>query len=325
MEYIILALIIILVALLIWTLVSHLVYHRSLMASIVCLYFRLTVRHYPEEKIERDLKFLPLKNDVEYHLPKGFRFQKDCKEELFEQMKVFHLHPDEEKFAIIYLHGGGYVRQPRRHHLMFLKRLAKKNKNVLVPIYPKGPNHHPKEVYSLLTKYYLNIWKDYETIILMGDSSGGGLALGLCEYLKENKHPLPKCLILLSPWCDLTLENPLVEQYQKVEPLINYKEERVWAKCWAKEMDLKHYMVSPLFGNLQGLPKTFLFVGERELLYPDTLKLYQLLKRSDVDVDLTIGKGMNHVYPIYPIPEARKAFQQINSMIYNQKQSDKRN
>lgn len=324
MEYVILALILIVTTILVWTLISHLVYHRSLMASIVCLYFRLTVRHYKEERIENDLKFLPSKNDVEYHLPKGFRFNKNSREGLFEQMKVFHLNPDEEKFALIYLHGGGYVRQPRRHHLMFLKKLAKYNKNVIVPIYPKGPNHHPDEVYALLTKFYLNTLEKYQNVILMGDSSGGGLALGLTEYFKEKGYSLPKCLILMSPWCDLTLENPLLDKYQKVEPLINYKEERVWAKCWAKDMDLKNYMVSPMFGNLNGLPKIFLFVGERELLYPDTIKLNQLLKESDVDVNLIIGKGMNHVYQIYPIPEARKALKQINLIIKNEK-SDKGN
>lgn len=39
-----------------------------------------------------------------------------------------------------------------------------------------------------------------ENIIISGDSAGGGLALALLLYLRDNAYPLPAGGILLSPW-----------------------------------------------------------------------------------------------------------------------------
>lgn len=285
------------------------------MASLVCFYLRLTVHHKSDEKVTEDLKKLPLKNDIPYELPKGLRIKVKYLKTEFKGMVVYILNPKDSEFCYIHLHGGGYVRQPRRHHWKYFNRLAKKTENLIIPIYPKAPNHHPKEVYELLKEFYIQLRTKYKKLILSGDSSGGGLALGLCEYLKNLGINLPNRLVLMSPWCDLKLDNPLLDQYQKVDPLISYKSEKIWAQCWAKNLDLKNYMVSPMYGDLTNLPIIDLFVGSREILYPDTIKLNDLLTQSSNKVNLTVGRGMNHVYQIYPIPESIGALKQIERII----------
>ena len=94
---------------------------------------------------------------------------------------------------------------------------------------------------------------------------------------------------------------------------------REMGKVWAGDLDLKDYRVSPLFGDVSKLPKTVLFVGTDETLYSDILKFYNLLVDNDIDAELNIGDGMNHVYPIYPlVPESKEAFDHIVDVILNQ-------
>ena len=58
-----------------------------------------------------------------------------------------------------------------------------------------------------------------------------------------------------------------------------------------------------------------LFTGTRELLYPDLCLLNEALIRAGVPVDFHVGTGLNHEYPLMPLPEARRAVRQIESRI----------
>lgn len=107
-----------------------------------------------------------------------------------------------KKRKIIYLHGGAYCEQPLLPHFMFCDTIAKRTDSEIVfPIYRKAPEHTYTGTYDFLEGYYKGLLESIksEDILFMGDSSGGGLALGFCEYLNENSLPMPKRLILLSP------------------------------------------------------------------------------------------------------------------------------
>lgn len=41
--------------------------------------------------------------------------------------------------------------------------------------------------------------------MVSGDSAGGGMALALMMYLRDEGYPMPSGAMLLSPWCDLTM------------------------------------------------------------------------------------------------------------------------
>ncbi|KAI1790953.1 alpha/beta-hydrolase [Ganoderma leucocontextum] len=81
----------------------------------------------------------------------------------------------------------------------------------LVGLSDNEPVHpFPTQLLEALSAYYhilheLNI--PPQRVILIGDSAGGHLALVLQRYLLEsNTLPSPGSLILLSPWCDLSVE-----------------------------------------------------------------------------------------------------------------------
>ena len=293
------------------TVISRKVYHRSLMASLVVLFFRLTVHHKSDSKVIADANYLPLKNDCPYQVPRRVKTNRQRKYE-FDKMTVYGVNMTGSfDRAVIYLHGGGYVRQPRIYHWKYINKLSAKVGNVIVPIYPKAPNHHPEEVVDILTKLYVELNGKFDKVILMGDSSGGGLALTLCQHWAQVGLAQPAKTILFSPWTDLTLSNPEIERYQKVDPLISASSERIWARLWAQDKDMRDPIVSPMFGDMSKLGKVLLFTGDREILYPDLLKLYGIMLEQGVDVEFTVGRGMNHVYQVYPIPEARRALNKI--------------
>ena len=185
---------------------------------------------------------------------------------------------------------------------MFAERLAKKsNLPVFFVLYPKAPTTNCKQAYPLMINFVQGVQQKFEHVVLAGDSSGGGFAVGLCLHLKDMGKKQPEQLILFSPWVDVALENPV----------ISVSNEKIWGKLWAGDLDVCDPKVSPSFGNLEGLPPTTLYVGTREILYPDNILFFEKLQKARVLCSLHVGEGMNHVYPIYPIPEARKVLKEV--------------
>lgn len=291
------------------TIFSRVKYRRSLMATLVEWYLKITEKEYPDALVVEGLKDLPKINCAPYRLP---RFASGAKEYNYRGMQTFIFGNEGGDTAVVYLHGGGYVRQPRSWHIRFLKKLGKSvNATVIAPIYPKAPKNTCEDVYPLMYDFYLEIRKSYRKIVLAGDSSGGGLALGFAEYLLKKGTSLPERVILLSPWLDVSLSNPTISIYEKVDPMLSSSNERIWGKAWAGALPVEDYKVSPLNGVVKGLCPITLLVGTRELLYPDALKLKAKVEDVGGELVLIVGNGLNHVYPIYPIPEASKAFKEI--------------
>lgn len=294
-------------------------YKRSLMATIAEWYLKITEKKSDNKHIAFSLNIFSKKEDVKVSCPK--RYSKTVKLDEYDvdgiQTFVF-TGSKNDSIGVIYLHGAGYVRQPRPQHWKFVSKLAKKTgATVLFPIYPKAPNHNYKESYQKLTKLYLNVRAHFEKVVLMGDSSGGGLALGLSEDFLKNGISQPDELILLSPWVDITFENSQILEYEKVDPIVCVSNDIICGKSWAAGADPKNYKLSPIYGNVVGLKSVTLFVGTREALYPDVKILEEILKDSKVKVKTFIGKGLNHVFPIFPIPEAKRAMNNIAQIILN--------
>ena len=44
-------------------------------------------------------------------------------------------------------------------------------------------------------------------------------------------------------------------------------------------------------------------------------RFYEKLRREGVDVTLTVGRGMNHDFPILPVPEALLAQRKITPLV----------
>jgi acetyl esterase/lipase len=265
---------------------------------------------YPD-KANEYIQERSLEEDEPYELPKRiYRSKVESKDMFGCQMVIFNGAEDAERL-VIYLHGGAYVNEIRLPHISFCDRLAKKiNACIFSPIYPLAPNHTYEETYEIVEKLYNHLLTTGKPIIIMGDSAGGGFSAAFCEYLAVKDMPQPENLILISPWVDMSMSG----DYDDVEydPMLGIEGAREIGKAWAGDLDTKDYKVSPLFGEVDKLPKTTIFVGTHEIIYPDIVEFYNKLHDNGVDAELIVGDEMSHVYPLYPmVPEAKEAFNRI--------------
>lgn len=215
--------------------------------------------------------------------------------------------------AVLYLHGGAYTEEILPFHMNFCSRMAARiNAYVIVPLYPLAPNHTWRETYVLLTDLYEQILANKRVpLTIMGDSAGGGLAAAFCQYLNRIRLAQPDHLVCLSPWVDICMTDSDYGPYRPTDPMLDVPGLQTIGKAWAGELDVRDPRVSPTFGDCSGLPKTLIFTGTREILYPDILAFYEKMKAAGCDVELIVEEGMNHVYPLYGLPESRTAVARI--------------
>ena len=216
---------------------------------------------------------------------------------------------ENEAGTVLYLHGGAYTEEILPFHLNFCARLAERDHVcVLVPLYPLAPNHIWRETYDILTALYRQMLTQKRgKITFMGDSAGGGLVFAFAQYLKTLALPQPDHLIALSPWVDVCMIDQDYEPYRELDPMLDVAGLRTIGKAWAGDLDVRDPKISPTFGDNHGLPKTLIFCGTREILYPDICAYYEKLRRDGVDAELIVAEGMNHVYPLYGLPESQQA------------------
>lgn len=227
----------------------------------------------------------------------------------------------EDQPLIIYLHGGSYISQPSIVHWAFLDSLGQATEAAIIaPIYPKAPRHSFIESYELLIPLYLELAERFgaDRIQLIGDSAGGGLALGLAQALLESAVEQPANIILISPWFDLALDHPDIPDYEALDPMLSQFKLQIYGRSWAGDTALDDYRVSPLYGPIEGLGALTVFVGTHEIFLPDTRDFRDRVEATRTVLHYFEYPLMNHIFPLYPIPEAKLAQEQIAAIILEQ-------
>lgn len=220
---------------------------------------------------------------------------------------------------ILFLCGGAYFLQPTKDHWHFLKKLAKRtHAKIVVPQHALAPDHTFIDAYQEIATVYTNLYQNCPAsdIILMGDSAGGGLAAGFSEWLAQHRLPQPRSLVLISPWLDITLQNPLIPKYAKQDVMLDPAGLRTVGKMWAGNTNLDDYRLSPLNGDVSQLRNVLIFVGTREIMLPDNMTYVEKLRKAQVGVKYEIGRDLYHEYPISPIPESAAAIEQIQNFCF---------
>lgn len=217
---------------------------------------------------------------------------------------------------VLYTHGGAFVSGPNIFHWQFLKKLQKATGATIVfPIYPKAPTYCHKDAYKFLLELCAHIAQKHpnKTLVFAGDSAGGNIALSLACQLKQKQLSTPQKILLFSPCLDLTLSSPEIEQLEKddVDPMLSKAGLAIMYERWAQGVPLNNPILSPIFAPLDGLGKTLVFVGTKEILFPENLAFAKIAKEQKVDMELVIGQEQNHAWPLHPIQESKIAFEKI--------------
>lgn len=226
--------------------------------------------------------------------------------------------PLDDPRALLYLHGGGYVAGSIRYAKGFAGVLSSRTQvRTLCIAYRLAPEHpFPAALEDALAAYRYLLAQGYDPacLTLVGESAGGGLLVALCLRLKEAGLPLPARMIPISPWADLTLSGDSLEANRKVDVCLTYEELAGFAEAYAPGQE-RDPLVSPVFGDLTGLPPCWIYVGGDEILLDDSRRLSERLQAAGVPCTLHIEDGMWHGYPFCGVPEANEALAEIRALL----------
>ncbi len=171
----------------------------------------------------------------------------------------------------------------------------------LAPEYP-----YPAALEDALSAYRRMLERfDAQNITLAGESAGGGLCYCLCLRLKALGLPQPGRIVAVSPWTDLTVpDRPCADLN---DPVLSAEGLRYSASLYAPGR-LREPTVSPLFGELSGLPASLIIAGSDEILLDDSVEMARRLAAQGCACELHVEEGVWHAYVLYGIPEARRRF-----------------
>ena len=181
-------------------------------------------------------------NKEKHKQPEQINVKSNLVKDMFDDMQVFRFNFGHHiKNKILYIYGGTFVLQPSVFHWRFMDKLAYETLHeVVLPIYPKAPEYTYRETHQAIEQAYRRLLKetDADNIVIMGDASGGNMALSFVQKLMEQDElPLPRQLYLISPWLDLSLSNPdITEQVQKKDPIQNVVSLKSVAKVWVDDL-----------------------------------------------------------------------------------------
>jgi len=253
----------------------------------------------------------------------------NSKELLFKSVKIKEMDGEwisvnrahMKKYVILYCHGGGYSTGSSLYARTLTTKLASSTSmDVLSFDYRLAPeNPYPAAVEDVMKAwdYLMLLGYGARDVIVAGDSAGGNLALTLVLKLKEQERLLPRGLVLMSPWTDLTSSGKSHVNRAEVDPVLNAEYLERMISGYARQEDLTSPFISPLFGDFKGFPPVYIQVGDNEVLLSDSVLLHKKLIQANVSAKIDIFKGMWHVFQMSPLKAAYDAMEKNAEFIFD--------
>lgn len=230
--------------------------------------------------------------------------------------------------TVIYFHGGAYVREAISQHWGLVEQLLREvPARVVFPRYPLAPGTHPGPSSSdpeaaptpssaeatvtgaagLIAHWAAMVGAG--EVVVMGDSAGAGLALAAVQHLRDigGGGGLPRQLVLISPWLDVTMSDPEQAALERGDPILGRAGLAEAGRIYAAELGVEHPFASPLFGSMTDLPPLTVLASTGDLLLPDARRLVAAARAAGVDVDYDEQPGLFHDFALLPVPEGGAA------------------
>ncbi|MBM3431217.1 MAG: alpha/beta hydrolase [Bacteroidetes bacterium] len=205
--------------------------------------------------------------------------------------------------VVLHHHGGGYIQGTAETHRAYGAELAWATRGtVYMSDYRLAPEHPFPAAFDDAVAAYrglLDLGIAPDKLALAGDSAGGGLALASAMEARARRWPQPAALALLSPWIDLACTSESWQTLAAVDPgtrdiLIKM------TTLYAGTTSPVDWRMSPLHGDLSGLPPMLILAGTDEGFVGEAVALYGKAKAAGRDASLDIWPDMIHVWPTWP-------------------------
>jgi epsilon-lactone hydrolase len=205
--------------------------------------------------------------------------------------------------VILYFHGGVYVIGSAAATVPLVSDIARRTDTKVITVdYRLAPeNPYPAALEDARAAYegLLQQGVDPGRIAFAGESAGAGLAMATLLTLRDAGTTLPSSAFLMSPYADLTLSGESVVDKAALDPLLTPDNLRRRVTDYVANADASDPYISPIYGDLAGLPPLLIQVGSHEILLSDAIRLGARAANADVAVTLDVVPGVPHVFQAY--------------------------
>lgn len=220
--------------------------------------------------------------------------------------------------TVLYLHGGGYVFGSASQDRGIASRIAVAlGARVAAPDYRLAPEHpFPAAVEDVVATYTGLVSAGHSSLILVGLSSGAGLAVSALTRLRAKGGPLPAGVVLLSPMLDLTGKSPSWSANEGVDWGVPRALVR-WGALYAGSLDPSAPEVSPVHADLTGLSPMLVVNGDAELLADDARTFVERARSAGVPVTHHVERDGIHAFMALGRNDdaTTRAFEQITAFV----------
>lgn len=222
--------------------------------------------------------------------------------------------------VIVYLPGGAFFgRSPNAHRLLVQRICSAAGARAVIVHYRLAPEHkYPAALEDAVSAYrrLLAEGVDSRRIVIAGDSAGGCLALAAALALRDLGEQMPAALVTISPLTDLTFSGGSRRTNRWKDPMLSATRSAGDARHYLGMNDPRNPLISPVFGDFDGLPPVLAQVGSDEILLDDTLRVAERARSAGIEFAVEVWRRMPHVWHLVPqLPESRRAIQNIGQFI----------
>lgn len=224
----------------------------------------------------------------------------------------------DQSLTLLYLHGGAFCWHDAPMYRGFVKRLCQKiGASGYLPDYRLAPEYpFPAAVNDCLETYRWLLQQpgiNPQQLVIAGDSAGGSLLLTTLIQARDQGLPLPACAVALCPFADATGSGSSVVENVGRDVMFTPEALGAVMQFYLSESGQRtDPLVSPLLGDLQGLPPLLLQVGEPELLRDDSVRLAEKIVQAGGEVKLHVWDDMPHTFQLISwLPEGKQAIQEF--------------
>ena len=198
--------------------------------------------------------------------------------------------------TILHFHGGAFRTGAPETIAPFAAALAAQcMARVICPAYRLAPEHpYPAGLNDALAVMRSLQREAQHSLIVSGDSAGGGLAASLTSLAVAAGAP-PDRLVLISPWLDLTLASNCYQDNAGSDLLFSRAAAQAAVELYLQGASPYDASASPLFADVSGFPPTLISVGAGEVLADDSRRFHAALISAGAVAVLCEIADMEHV------------------------------
>lgn len=260
------------------------------------------------EQSRADCAKLPLpKNTVKEKTPYGYWYGKPGAS---------------RKKVLFYIHGGGFNSGGAAYSVNLVRNFCQSEDYAVFSVeYRLAPEHpFPAGLEDCIRAYQ---WLREQGLrgqdmVFAGDSAGGNLVFALALYLRDHGQELPGGLCALSPVGTLDDSLPSRKERARRDCIIGADFTEEMQLTYINGHDVRDPYLSPLYGDFTGMPPIWICVGTEEVFYDDAFALQAAAQNKGVATELLVGKGLCHVYPMFPDRQSRRAIESMRDFIEKQ-------